>query len=348
MKKFSRVTALILAFALGTTALTACSKEEKSDETTNNAQTTAAESQEATVAEAWKPSTSINIRVPFKAGGSADLITRIAAQGMEKTYGKSVIVNNLTGANGAIAANDLLSMNAEPTEMMVAGITLFTLAPLFNPDIKVNLDDFEIIGSLIAEDFVLLTCPEKSGISTFEDLMEYGKTNRVVCAGNPAGGTTNMLATALFGQAGIDNDVLAHDGGAEDVLSCASGDAVACIVSATAATQYVDDGSLVPVACFSDEEFTGYDGFTVPTVKSKGYDIVFKSCNFLMAKKGVDKAVATQIYNDMLAYRDTDEFKELAANASYVPDNEDGDSVRNTIEAAAKLCQDMYDQYYAK
>lgn len=96
----------------------------------------------------WKPSSSINIRVPFAAGGSADTIARIAAKGMEATYGQTAVVNNLTGANGAIAANDLLSKNPAPTEMMVAGIGLFTLAPLFNSDIKVNLDDFQIVGSL--------------------------------------------------------------------------------------------------------------------------------------------------------------------------------------------------------
>ena len=32
-----------------------------------------------------------------------------AAKGMEATYGQTAVVNNLTGANGAIAANDLLS-----------------------------------------------------------------------------------------------------------------------------------------------------------------------------------------------------------------------------------------------
>lgn len=297
---------------------------------------------------AWKPTSNINIRVPFKAGGSADTFARIAGKGMEATYGQSAIINNLTGANGAIAASDLLSMPAQPTEMMVAGITLFTLAPLFNPDIQLNLDDFEMIGSLVSEDFVLLTNPEKTGIKTFEDLMEYGKTNRVICAGNPAGGTTHMLSTVLFGEAGIESEVLADNGGSQNALACASGDATACIVSANAAQQLVQEGSLVPIACFSDEDFTGYEGFTVPTVKSKGYDIVFKSCNFLMTKKGVDKAIVDQIYNDMLAYRETEDFKELASNAQYVPDNQNGEEVRATIEAAAQLCKDAYDKYYAK
>lgn len=295
----------------------------------------------------WKPSSSINIRVPFAAGGSADTIARIAAKGMEATYGQTAVVNNLTGANGAIAANDLLSKNPAPTEMMVAGIGLFTLAPLFNSDIKVNLDDFQIVGSLIAEDFVLLSAPEKTGVSDFEGLMEYGKDKRIVCAGNPSGGTTHLLAKALFGEAGIECEVLSEDGGSKNALAVASGDADCCIVSANAALQYVQDGSLVPLACFSEEDYTGYEGHTVPTVKDKGYDIVFKSCNFLMTKKGVDPAVTDKIYQDMLAYRETDEFKELAGNASYIPDNQNGEEVRKTVEDSADFCKEMYEKYYA-
>lgn len=266
---------------------------------------------------------------------------------MEATYGQTAVVNNLTGANGAIAANDLLSKNPAPTEMMVAGIGLFTLAPLFNSDIKVNLDDFQIVGSLIAEDFVLLSAPEKTGVSDFEGLMEYGKDKRIVCAGNPSGGTTHLLAKALFGEAGIECEVLSEDGGSKNALAVASGDADCCIVSANAALQYVQDGSLVPLACFSEEDYTGYEGHTVPTVKDKGYDIVFKSCNFLMTKKGVDPAVTDKIYQDMLAYRETDEFKELAGNASYIPDNQNGEEVRKTVEDSADFCKEMYEKYYA-
>ena len=136
---------------------------------------------------------------------------------------------------------------------------------------------------------------KRLGVSDFEGWMEYGKDKRIVCAGNPSGGTTHLLAKALFGEAGIECEVLSEDGGSKNALAVASGDADCCIVSANAALQYVQDGSLVPLACFSEEDYTGYEGHTVPTVKDKGYDIVFKSCNFLMTKKGVDPAVTDKI-----------------------------------------------------
>ena len=50
----------------------------------------------------YTPSGEFNIRVFAKAGGVADIISRIAAQGLQEQYGVTAIVNNLTGANGAV------------------------------------------------------------------------------------------------------------------------------------------------------------------------------------------------------------------------------------------------------
>lgn len=143
MKK--KVLALIMA---GTMALSmaACGNTQSQDtpkepEKQETVQTEGTEAGGATdisgiTADSFKPSKDFNVRVPFAAGGSADTIARIIGQGLQETYGKSVIVNNLTGANGAIAAADLDSAKSDATELMVGGIAMFTLAPLFNKDIN--------------------------------------------------------------------------------------------------------------------------------------------------------------------------------------------------------------------
>ena len=58
---------------------------------------------------------------------------------------------------------------------MVGGIALFTLAPLFNPDIKTNMDDYQFVCSLVSEDQVLFVAPDKTGIKDWEGLQEYAK-----------------------------------------------------------------------------------------------------------------------------------------------------------------------------
>jgi tripartite-type tricarboxylate transporter receptor subunit TctC len=65
----------------------------------------------AGVAAAWPaiaraqsfPSRSITLIVPFAAGGPTDVLARILAEHMRGTLGQSVLIENVTGASGAIA-----------------------------------------------------------------------------------------------------------------------------------------------------------------------------------------------------------------------------------------------------
>ena len=50
------------------------------------------------------PSRPITIVVGFAAGGSTDLIARMMAERMKSSLGQPVIVENVTGAGGTIAA----------------------------------------------------------------------------------------------------------------------------------------------------------------------------------------------------------------------------------------------------
>src|SRR3954454_12957335 len=49
------------------------------------------------------PSRSITLIVPFAAGGPTDVLARILAEHMRGTLGQSVVIENVTGASGAIA-----------------------------------------------------------------------------------------------------------------------------------------------------------------------------------------------------------------------------------------------------
>ncbi len=351
-----RFLALVMAGVMAV-SLAACSGSDTSatqaaNETTAEAAKEEAGAQETAAgdaaASAFKPSKDFNIRVPFAAGGSADTIARIVAQGLQKTYGNSAVINNLTGANGAIAAADLDSAKADATELMVGGIALFTLAPLFNPDIQVNVDDYQFVCNLVSEDQVLFVAPDKTGIKDWAGLQEYAKNNRVVFGANTPGGATHLTQTMLFGEAGIDAEAVTSDGSGKDLLAVVGGNVVCAAATTSLGAQYVEEGSLVPIMVFSEEPYTGYEGYEVPTAKSFGYDVVFKTCNFLMTKKDTNPDDVAAIYQAILDYSETDEFKELAANASYVPDLSDGETVKKTIEDAAAMCQEAYDKYYAK
>src|SRR6476646_10245557 len=53
-------------------------------------------------AQAWQPTRNINMIVAFPPGGQADLAARPVALALEKILGKSVVVDNRSGAGGLI------------------------------------------------------------------------------------------------------------------------------------------------------------------------------------------------------------------------------------------------------
>ena len=50
----------------------------------------------------------------------------------------------------------------------------------------------------------------------------------------------------------------------------------------------------------------------------------------------------------ILDYSETEEFKDLAKNANYIPYLEDGETVKQIILDASDLCKEAYDKYYAQ
>jgi len=63
-------------------------------------------------AAAWAqtfPNKPVSLMVPYPAGGLSDVIARSVNQSLSKQLGQTVIVENLGGASGAIAAQKALS-----------------------------------------------------------------------------------------------------------------------------------------------------------------------------------------------------------------------------------------------
>ena len=170
-------------------SLTACGSNEAQPVETEKVQVTETkvETKEKTEAvtenieEVYVPDGTFNIRVFAAAGGVADTVTRITAQSLQDTYGITPVINNLTGANGAIAAADMDSYEPSINELSLVSMSLFTMSPLMNPDLNVSIDNYEIVGSLIRDEFVLLVSKD-SGIKSWEDLVEYGKENKIIYA----------------------------------------------------------------------------------------------------------------------------------------------------------------------
>jgi tripartite-type tricarboxylate transporter receptor subunit TctC len=77
------------------------------------------------------PNHPITIIVPFAAGGPTDTIARLTAQGMSKTLGQQVIVENAAGAGGTIGSTRVARATPDGYTLLVHHVGLSTAATLY-------------------------------------------------------------------------------------------------------------------------------------------------------------------------------------------------------------------------
>jgi tripartite-type tricarboxylate transporter receptor subunit TctC len=106
-------------------------------------------------AQTW-PEKGITIVVPTAAGGANDAMARIIGQGLATRLGKSVIVENKAGANGAIAAEFVARAAPDGYTIMFGYIATHGINPALQ---KLKYDpvaDFEAIGMVAASPTVMV------------------------------------------------------------------------------------------------------------------------------------------------------------------------------------------------
>ena len=144
------------------------------------------------------PSRTVTIIHGFPPGGPTDVIARIIADGLSKTFGQSVIVEARPGASGTTAAAQVARAAPDGYTLMVipsghptAAVTFANLP--FRP-----IDDFTMI-SLASTYSYVLAVPAASSITTVAQLIEAGRTRAIpLTYGTPGIGSGPHLAVELL------------------------------------------------------------------------------------------------------------------------------------------------------
>ncbi len=145
------------------------------------------------------PDRTITMIIPFGAGGSTDIVGRIAAEAMAKNLGVSIVVDNRAGAGGTIGAQ--AAANAQPDGYTVTMSTTSThvVGPLTLPSAKYSpVKDFEHVGMIAETPYVLVVSP-KLAVKNVQELIDFAKKNPGKLNYGSAGeGSTTHLAGLMF------------------------------------------------------------------------------------------------------------------------------------------------------
>ena len=126
-------------------------------------------------AQNW-PTKPVKIIIPFAAGGGADTVMRPIAQKLSEALGQQVILENLTGAGGALGMRAAIRTPTDGHTFVMISNTHAIIETL-QPNLGyATLKDFVPVTAMVIFPLVLVVHPALP-VKTTQDLIAYAKAN---------------------------------------------------------------------------------------------------------------------------------------------------------------------------
>ena len=201
------------------------------------------------VAQDW-PTRPVTMVVPFAAGGGFDIEGRLFAQRMSESLGQPVIVENISGAAGAIGSIRVAKATPDGYVFLLGSIGTHAYNPTLYKKLSYNpTADFAPVVLFSEQPMVLLTRKDFPA-GNLQEFIAYVKANGAKLQYGSAGvGSTTHLGCALLNAtAGLHVTHVPYRGGGPVMVDLMAGHIdYACINSAGAAPQ-IASGALKGIA----------------------------------------------------------------------------------------------------
>src|SRR5690349_11720706 len=126
----------------------------------------------ARAADPW-PSKPIRVLMPFGAGGSMDILSRLLAPIVSESLGQPIVVENRPGATGTVTMTAVASSPADGYTVMFTGSSYATIAMLMH-NLPFRMDDFIPLSRLTIGP-TLLAVPSQLGVKTVAEFVAAAK-----------------------------------------------------------------------------------------------------------------------------------------------------------------------------
>ncbi len=204
------------------------------------------------------PSKPVTLMVPYPAGGVSDVIARSLNNVLAKHLGQPVIVENLGGASGGIAAQKALSSPADGYVIFQGSPNELILAPLSNAAIKYKPENFRLVQMITINPLVMLArkdLPAANG----DEFMAYAR--KAAADGKPLtyasvgpGSLYHLLGEHMSRETGVPMIHVPYKGGAPAVQDLMGGQIdIFMTPYGKGQVQLVEDGKLKAPAVLSAE-----------------------------------------------------------------------------------------------
>ena len=221
----------------------------------------------------------VEMIVPFSAGGGTDTVARVFEPGFAEALGRTVIIRNVDGASGTIGAAAAADASADGSTVGYIPIGPLAIQPSLR-DTSYDADSFDYICQTTSTPVFLLQ--KKGGeAASVEDWVTRGKDGRVVY-GSSGPGTIPHLAMAAFASAAGLNAVHLPFAGTGPAMNAMAGGEIDLFVDTATV---LENNDVEALAVFAPERLESYPD--VPTMTEAGYGLDFSVWQGLVAPRAI-------------------------------------------------------------
>ena len=231
----------------------------------------------ANAQDAW-PNKPIKVIMPFGAGGSMDVLSRLLAPIVSESLGQQVVVENRPGATGTVAMAAVAAAPADGYTLMFTGSS-YSIIALLMPNLPFKMDAFTPLSRLTVGP-TLMAVPAQLGIKTMAEFVAAAKKQPGKWSYGSSGiGTSVHLGGELFKMAaGVDLAHVPYRATPAIVADLLENRLQMSVLGVADCRQYVTSGQLRALAVSYTERMPEFPD--VPTFAEVGYPNVRASNDF--------------------------------------------------------------------
>ncbi|MGO8911141.1 MAG: Bug family tripartite tricarboxylate transporter substrate binding protein [Bradyrhizobium sp.] len=290
------------------------------------------------------PNHPVRVVNPYSAGSVADVFGRIVTQNMAAQWNGSIILESKSGANGAIAAEDVARAAPDGYTWLLV-TTFFTTSPSLNITLRWDpVRDFVPVGQICqAPNFFIV--PTSLLVKNVAEYVALARAKPgTLNYSHPGKGSTGHLGFELFKRlAGIDVTPIGYRGYPQMVADISSGLITSTFLSANQALAQVQTGAIRIIATINDGRSKYFPD--VPTMAEQGFAEAQVTPWFgIVVPAGTPQPVVDRISKALEAALATPEVREKLDLAGCLvksaPLARFGDIIRSDIALWAKVIRD--------
>ncbi len=253
----------------------------------------------ASAAAAAQTARPLRILVPFSAGGASDTYTRIAALKIAEQTGKSIVVENRTGAGGRIAWEAAAKSVPDGTTAVLIDATYPMLPGLYE---KLPWDvagDLVPVAMICQTPFVIVVNAD-SKLKTLDELIADARAHPGKLNFGSAGvGSVNHVVSELFKvNARVNLTHIPYKGMSDASVALQAGQIDLIIAASPTALGPIKGGKARGLAVSTAQRSAALPG--VPTAAEQGVDYVVTNWFGFAFPKGTPKAAIATLREDVM------------------------------------------------